>query len=127
MAYREMTVEELSPCSVLTNFPVPTRNRHRVQLLLAANRKPPFGAACRRAVRQGLRFMVRGRVLCGSAPSARSFVPDYDPRQSGYLLLDVRMPQMTRLELQQQLGSTGSGIVPGAKPCALEILLAALA
>ena len=58
--------------------------------------------------------MLRGRVLCGSVPSARSFVPDYDPRQSGYLLLDVRMPQMTGLELQQQLGSTGSGIVASA-------------
>jgi hypothetical protein len=48
---------------VLTSSP--TRNRHRIKLLLAANREPS-GVACRRAVRQGPRFMLRGRVLCGS-------------------------------------------------------------
>jgi FixJ family two-component response regulator len=59
--------------------------------------------------------MLRGRVLGGSVfRSARSLLADYDPRQSGYLLLDVRMPRMTGLELQQQLGSTGSGIVASA-------------
>jgi hypothetical protein len=88
---------------VLINFPVLPGTDTESSSFLAANREPPFGAACRRAVRQGLRFMLRGRVLCGSVPSARSFVPDYDPRQSGYLLLDVRMPQMTRTAVAARL------------------------
>ena len=40
-------------------------------------------------------------------PSARSFLDDFDPRRGGCLLLDVRMPQMTGLELQQQLNVRG--------------------
>jgi two-component system response regulator FixJ len=40
-------------------------------------------------------------------PTARSFLEDYDPRRGGCLLLDVRMPQMTGLELQQQLNVRG--------------------
>ena len=44
-------------------------------------------------------------------PSARSFLDAYDPRRGGCLLLDVRMPQMTGLELQQQLNVRGA-IIP---------------
>src|SRR5215831_4501721 len=56
------------------------------------------------AVRQGLRFMLRAAGYSVEGfPSARSFLQDYDPRRGGCLLLDVRMPQMTGLELQQQL------------------------
>src|ERR1700719_5142041 len=56
------------------------------------------------AVRQGLRFMLRAAGYCVEAlPSARSFLEEYDPRRGGCLLLDIRMPQMTGLELQQQL------------------------
>ena len=51
---------------VLINFPVLPGTDTESSSFLAANREPPFGAACRRAVRQGLRFMLRGRVLCGS-------------------------------------------------------------
>ena len=40
-------------------------------------------------------------------PSARSFLQGYDPRRGGCLLLDIRMPQMTGLELQQQLNVRG--------------------
>ena len=40
-------------------------------------------------------------------PSARSFLDGFDPRRGGCLLLDVRMPQMTGLELQQQLNVRG--------------------
>jgi two-component system response regulator FixJ len=40
-------------------------------------------------------------------PSARAFLDDYDPRRGGCLLLDVQMPQMTGLELQQQLNLRG--------------------
>ena len=60
------------------------------------------------AVRQGLRFMLRAAQYSVEAfPSARSFLEDYDPRRGGCLLLDVRMPQMTGLELQQQLNVRG--------------------
>jgi FixJ family two-component response regulator len=40
-------------------------------------------------------------------PSAPSFLGGYDPRRGGCLLLDVQMPQMTGLELQQQLNVRG--------------------
>src|SRR5262249_42121221 len=60
------------------------------------------------AVRQGLRFMLRTAVYSVEAfASARSFLEGYDPRRGGCLLLDVRMPQMTGLELQQQLNVRG--------------------
>src|SRR4029077_11378224 len=60
------------------------------------------------AVRQGLRFMLRTAGYGVEAfPSARSFLEDYDPRRGGCLLLDVRVPQMTGLELQQQLNLRG--------------------
>jgi FixJ family two-component response regulator len=60
------------------------------------------------AVRQGLKFMLRTAGYSVEAfPSARSFLEDYDPRRGGCLLLDIRMPQMTGLELQQQLNIRG--------------------
>src|ERR1700746_2706070 len=60
------------------------------------------------AVRQGLRFMLRTAGYSVEAfASARSFLEHYDPRRGGCLLLDVRMPQITGLELQQQLNLRG--------------------
>src|SRR5215471_7884039 len=60
------------------------------------------------AVRQGLRFMLRtAGYSVETFPSARSFLQGYDPRRGGCLLLDIRMPQMTGLELQQQLNVCG--------------------
>src|SRR6516165_3958671 len=60
------------------------------------------------AVRQGLRFMLRTAGYSVEAfASARAFLEGYDPRRGGCLLLDVRMPQMTGLELQQQLNVRG--------------------
>jgi FixJ family two-component response regulator len=75
------------------------------------------------AVREGLRFMLRAAGYSVEAfPSARSLLDDYDPRRGGCLLLDIRMPRMTGLELQQQLNLrswripvifiTGHGTVP---------------
>jgi two-component system, LuxR family, response regulator FixJ len=60
------------------------------------------------AVRQGLRFMLRAVGYSVEAfPSASSFLEDYDPRRGGCLLLDVQMPQMGGLELQQRLNVRG--------------------
>ena len=45
-----------------------------------------------------------------AAPFARptEFLAKYDPRQPGCLVLDVRMPEMSGLEVQQQLNRSGS-------------------
>src|SRR6267378_6768750 len=60
------------------------------------------------AVRRGLRFLLRSAGYTVEAfPSALSFLEGYDPRRGGCLLLDVRMPQMTGIELQQQLNVRG--------------------
>jgi two-component system response regulator FixJ len=60
------------------------------------------------AVRQGLRFMLRAAGYSVEAfPSARSFLEEYDPRPGGCLLLDVQMPQMSGLELQQRINVRG--------------------
>ena len=59
-------------------------------------------------VRQGLRFMLRAAGYSVEAfPSARSFLEDYHPRRSGCLLLDIQLPQMSGLELQQTLNVRG--------------------
>jgi two-component system, LuxR family, response regulator FixJ len=60
------------------------------------------------AVRQGLSFLLRSAGYTVEAfPSALSFLEDYDPRRGGCLLLDVQMPRMTGVELQQQLNVRG--------------------
>jgi len=60
------------------------------------------------AVRQGLRFMLRAAGYSVEAlPSAHSFLEDYDPRRGGCLLLDIQMPHMSGLELQQRLNLRG--------------------
>jgi FixJ family two-component response regulator len=45
-----------------------------------------------------------------AVPFARpaEFLAKYDPNQPGCLILDVRMPEMSGLEVQQQLNRTGS-------------------
>jgi FixJ family two-component response regulator len=74
-------------------------------------------------VRQGLRFMLRATGYSVEAfPSARPFLEGYDPRRGGCLLLDIQMPQISGLELQQTLNVhgwrvpvifiTGHGTVP---------------
>ena len=60
------------------------------------------------AVRKGLTFLLRAAGYTVEAfPSAASFLEDYDPRRGGCLLLDVQMPRMTGVELQQQLNVRG--------------------
>jgi len=77
------------------------------------------------AVRQGLSFMLRSAGYSVEAfASAQSFLEDFDPRRGGCLLLDIQMPRITGLELQQRLNLrgwripvifiTGHGTIPSA-------------
>jgi two-component system, LuxR family, response regulator FixJ len=53
---------------------------------------------------RGLRFMLRAAGYSVEAfPAAHSSLENYDPRRGACLLLDIQMPQINGLELQQQL------------------------
>jgi two-component system response regulator FixJ len=78
-----------------------------------------------RAVRKALSFLIESIDLqCQSFASAQEFLDSYDPNRSGCLLLDVRMPGMSGLDLQARLTAqqstlpiifiTGHGDVPMA-------------
>ncbi len=60
------------------------------------------------AVRNALTFLLTaaGHAV-ESFSSARAFLEKYDPNQHGCLILDVRMPGMTGLEVQQELNARG--------------------
>jgi len=63
------------------------------------------------AVRSSLRLLIKSVGLIPSAlGSAREFLEKYDPAQPGCLVLDVRMPGMSGLELQEQLNAQGAVI-----------------
>jgi two-component system, LuxR family, response regulator FixJ len=63
------------------------------------------------AVRNSLRLLVKSVGLTAAAlVSAQEFLATYDPLQPGCLLLDVRMPGMSGLELQQRLNLLGAVI-----------------
>ena len=56
------------------------------------------------AVRRSLKFQIEAMGYNVVAfPSALSFLDDYAPRENSCLLLDVRMPGMSGIELQQRL------------------------
>ena len=63
------------------------------------------------AVRSSLGMLLRsvGLPVMGYA-SANDFLAHYDPRHPGCLVLDVRMPGMSGLELQQHLNLKGAMI-----------------
>src|SRR5499427_5794536 len=64
------------------------------------------------AVRNSLRFLLKSVGLAATTlPTAQQFIDTYKPRQPGCLVLDVRMPGMSGLELQQQLNLRGA-IIP---------------
>jgi two-component system response regulator FixJ len=64
------------------------------------------------AVRNALRLLLKSVGLAAvTVPSAQEFLGTYDPHQPGCLILDVRMPGMSGLELQQQLNLRGA-IIP---------------
>jgi len=63
------------------------------------------------AVRNSLRLLVKSIGLNATVlGSAQEFLTSYDPMQPGCLVLDVRMPGMSGLELQQQLNLRGAVI-----------------
>lgn len=62
-------------------------------------------------VRNSLRFLLRSVGLqTQTLASANEFLDSYKPSQPGCLVLDVRMPGMSGLELQQQLNLRGAVI-----------------
>jgi FixJ family two-component response regulator len=64
------------------------------------------------AVRNSLRLLLKSVGLSATAvASAQQFLSNYDPAQPGCLVLDVRMPGMSGLELQEQLNLRGA-IIP---------------
>ena len=63
------------------------------------------------AVRSSLRLLIKSVGLVPTAlESGHEFLDKYDPAQPGCLVLDVRMPQMSGLELQEQLNRLGAVI-----------------
>ncbi|HYA44769.1 MAG TPA: response regulator transcription factor [Acidimicrobiales bacterium] len=83
------------------------------------------------AVRSSLRLLLKSVGLVPTAlGSAREFLQKYDPTQPGCLVLDVRMPEMSGLELQEQLNLMGA-VIPvifitghGDVPMAVEAMQA---
>jgi RNA polymerase sigma factor (sigma-70 family) len=62
-------------------------------------------------VRNSLRFLLKSVGLTArTLSSASEFLDTYQPSQAGCLVLDVRMPGMSGLELQQQLNVRGAPI-----------------
>ncbi len=60
------------------------------------------------AVRRGISFLLRAAGHTIQAfPAAAAFLEAYDPESRGCLLLDVRMPRMTGLQLQRALAARG--------------------
>lgn len=77
------------------------------------------------AVRQSLKLLFKSAgIAAETAASAQEFLAAYDPAQPGCLVLDVRMPGMSGLELQEYLAErnvplpivflTGHGDIPMA-------------
>jgi FixJ family two-component response regulator len=83
------------------------------------------------AVRNSLRLLLKSVGLAAAAlPSAREFLDTYKPLQPGCLVLDVRMPGMSGLDLQQLLNLQGA-VIPvifitghGDVPMAVEAMQA---
>ncbi len=60
------------------------------------------------AVRDSLRWLLESiGIPVRDYPTADAFLRDYDPAQPGCLILDVRMPGMSGLDLQEELARRG--------------------
>lgn len=77
------------------------------------------------AIRDSLSFLMKSVDLpCRCYGSAKEFIDAYDPSMSGCLVLDIRMPGMSGMDLQQHLNEkrsilpvifiTGHGDIPMA-------------
>ncbi len=83
------------------------------------------------AVRSSLRLLLKSVGLVPATfGSAREFLGKYDPAQPGCVVLDVRMPEMSGLELQELLNKQGA-VIPvifitghGDVPMAVEAMQA---
>lgn len=63
-------------------------------------------------VRSSIRMLLKSiGIAATSMASAQEFLEAYDPSQPGCLVLDIRMPGMSGMELQQQLSLRGA-IIP---------------
>jgi two-component system response regulator FixJ len=61
------------------------------------------------AVRDSLRLLLKSaEITCQVFASAQDFLSAYDAAHPGCLLLDVRMPGMSGLEMQQELNMRGA-------------------
>jgi two-component system, LuxR family, response regulator FixJ len=79
----------------------------------SAKQQPPrvFIVDDDEAVRNSLRLLVKSVGLSAViADSAQEFLATYAPADPGCLILDVRMPGMSGIELQQQLNLRGAVI-----------------
>jgi len=55
-------------------------------------------------------LLERGGSTCRSFESARAFLAAYEPQQPGCLVLDIRLPGMSGLELQRELKARETGL-----------------
>lgn len=61
------------------------------------------------AVRESLAFLMKSvGIKAESFPNAQAFLDSYNPARPGCLVLDIRMPGMSGLELQDKLKQMGS-------------------
>jgi FixJ family two-component response regulator len=62
-------------------------------------------------VRKSLQWLIGSTGLAvESCATARAFLDSYDPTRPGCLVLDMRMPDMSGLELQEELNARGISI-----------------
>src|SRR5690606_26400427 len=62
-------------------------------------------------IRKAMRFLLASAGLKAEAyASGSEFLESFDPSRPGCLVLDIRMPGLGGLELQERLAETGSGL-----------------
>jgi two-component system response regulator TtrR len=76
------------------------------------DRDPPLGLVYvvddDEAVRDSLQFLLEPAYQVAAFDSAEAFLARYDPKAIACLILDVRMPGMSGLQLQEELIARGS-------------------